>query len=254
LPTTSLWHAEQGYNWTLVRNPTTAPDNLQYLYRIAYAPGKGYVAIGTATNNVYSAGVTLWSADGLTWTAVEPALDDNTYSNVPIYGVAYGNGQFVAVGGAVNVATNHIATSPDGITWTVRTTSQPMASHYVAEYGNGRWVVGTNGRGAVTPYTSNLLGSIDGVNWYNCYMANSDGINQQIVMYANGMRCCAGNLIHGSVDGVSFDAQYTPTWPGTNPTASAGCYGNGIFVVGNRNGYIWRSAVLPEIVSLSAVT
>jgi hypothetical protein len=238
-----------GSNWTLVHNP----GNTQNLYRIAYAPGKGYVAVGSVANSG-GAGVTLYSADGDNWTTVSPALDNGTYSNVPIYGVGYGGGKFLAVGGVVNTPTNHIATSADGVNWTVRTSSQPLAAHYTTEYGNGRWIIGTNGVGATIPYTCNLITSLEGINWASCILNTPDSTNEQIVVYGNGMWCTAGFGIQGSVDGISFDRMYTPSWPGTNGTGSAGCYGNGIFVMGNRNGYIYRSAVLPEIVTLLSPT
>jgi len=209
--------------------------------------------VGSVANSG-GAGVTLYSVDGSNWTTVSPALDNGTYSNVPIYGVGYGGGKFLAVGGVVNNPTNHIATSADGVNWTIHTSNQPLAAHYTAEYGNGRWIIGTNGAGATIPYACNLITSREGINWANCIMNTTDVNNEQIVVYGNGMWCAAGLFIHGSVDAISFTRLYTPTWPGTTPSGSAGCYGNGVFLMANRNGYIYRSAVLPEIVSLLPVT
>jgi hypothetical protein len=83
------------------------------------------------------------STDGYTWTAV--------YSSFSIYGIAYGNNQWVAVG-----ADGKTATSTNGSTWTNRSqiffvsTDHGYTTYgtvYGIAYGNNQWVaVGANGR------------------------------------------------------------------------------------------------------------
>jgi hypothetical protein len=65
------------------------------------------------------------SPDGITWTSRTSAADNNWG------GVAYGNGQFVAV--SFN-GTDRVMTSPDGITWTARSSSVANA-WYGISYG-----------------------------------------------------------------------------------------------------------------------
>ncbi|MCQ6468391.1 hypothetical protein NPN14_24490, partial [Vibrio parahaemolyticus] len=64
--------------------------------------------------------------------------------------VAYGNNLWIAGG------SNAIRTSPDGITWTTRTSNFPSLILSVA-YGNNLWIAGG--------YTGALRTSTDGVTW-----------------------------------------------------------------------------------------
>jgi hypothetical protein len=87
------------------------------------------------------------SGAGTTWTLRFPGFND-------LNGVTYGNGLFVAVGGSPDSST--ILTSPDGVTWTQRT-SPTSNSLYGWTYGNGTFVaVGRWGT---------ILTSPDGVTW-----------------------------------------------------------------------------------------
>lgn len=80
------------------------------------------------------------SVDALNnWHLRTPVPQDN-----PLNGVTYGNGTFVAVGGG-GVVGETILTSPDGITWTLRTSGDNNILFGVT-YGNGTFMaVGTNG-------------------------------------------------------------------------------------------------------------
>ncbi len=92
---------------------------------LAYANGRGYVAVG-ANGAIYrnsSGSVT----DG--WTAM------NSGTSQDLYGVSYVNGLFVAVGAA-----GTLLTSADGITWTAQTSNTNSSLHHVA-YGAGTYVV-----------------------------------------------------------------------------------------------------------------
>jgi hypothetical protein len=81
----------------------------------------------------------------VTWTARDPGTPQI------LYGVTWGSGQFVAVGGG-----GAIVTSPDGITWTPRSSGTPNTLRGVA-WGNGQFVV-VGGSGTI-------LTSPDGVAW-----------------------------------------------------------------------------------------
>lgn len=233
------------------------PDGSEayYIYRIAYGHRKGWVAVGTATSNSASAGITLYSKDGVTWRIGTPAL-----GAAPVYGVAYGGAigeeMFVAVGGGVGVATNHIAYSYDGINWELSTThsSRLLRAHYSVCFGNGRWLVGTQGPQPtdVGPVVvSNLISSTKGnLEWQSVPISNaistSANSNLQTISYGNGMFIAAGAPIYGSLSGIESAILYQPpvAWVGS---AGASCYGNGVFLVGSRGGKLVRSGVINEI-------
>lgn len=236
-----------GINWTLADTTAIASTGAS-LYRVAYGYPRGWVAIGTTTSSPTSAGVTLKSINGITWSQLAtPALDAGSYTGVPIYGLTFGDGKFVAVGGVVNAATNHIATSVDGISWTIQTSSQPNAAHYSIDYGNGRFVVGTNGTNATPPYASSIVGSNDGTFWYNSSVTAALG-NAQAVSFGNGSFIVGSTTIYVTVDGVNYFSAYNTGWAGTAPAAGS-AYGNGIFVVGSRGGSIIRTSTLPEYIA-----
>ncbi|MGC8967977.1 MAG: hypothetical protein ACP5JV_06590 [Thermus sp.] len=65
----------------------------------------------------------------MTWIRRDSGSDKN------LYGVAYGNGTFVAVGWD-----GTILTSPDGVNWTARTSGTSNNLNAVT-YGNGTFVV-----------------------------------------------------------------------------------------------------------------
>ena len=235
-----------GVDWNIV-DTTAITSTSASLYRVAYGYPRGWVAVGT-TGGPNGAGVTLTSKDGLTWTELPtPALDSGSYTGVPIYGLTFGGGVFIAVGGKVDTATNHIATSVDGIAWTIQTSSQPNAAHYSVSYGNGRFVVGTNGTSATPPYASSIIGSNDGSYWYDSSVTAALG-NAQGVAFGNGAFVVGATTIYVTVDGINFFSAYNTGWAGTAPAAGA-AYGNGIFLVGSRGGNIIRTSTLPEYIA-----
>jgi hypothetical protein len=73
-------------------------------------------------------GAILTSPDGVSWT-----VRTSGTSNL-LFGVAYGNGLFVAVG-----MSGTILTSPDGVNWTARTSGTSNSLRGVT-YGNGLFV------------------------------------------------------------------------------------------------------------------
>jgi hypothetical protein len=132
-----------GINWTL----RSAPQG--YWWDMTHGNGK-FVAT--------SYGKTMTSTDAINWTT--SALQDSNY-----YQVTFGNGLFVSVGsnqganfGGLNPLNNGVvATSTDGLNWTLRNYPGERQSWQSIVYGNGIFVaVGV--RGAV-------MYSTDGINW-----------------------------------------------------------------------------------------
>jgi hypothetical protein len=249
-----------GISWT-ARTPL-GPATTQ-LFGLAWAPGKGYVFVGvtSAWPTTTGAGVAFFSRDLTSWQTVSPPLGLRPNSQpVPIYGVAYGDGKFVAVGGELLLANeNHIAYSEDGINWTVTPTSQPLSAHYSVLYGGGRWLVGGNDGGASlvppAPYGTTIQSSYNGINYFS--VGATQG-NIQGIAYGNGtwvFGASGGGVLWYTTDGVYFKQATVPeTWPGSPPgsplgvaSGTPGAYGNGLFVMGSRGGRIIRSRLGTEV-------
>ena len=87
-----------------------------------------------------------YSSDGVNWTAKQ-------VTGMWLYGVAYGNGKYIAVGG--NESISYICYSTDDVNWTTKQVSCRYL--YGATYGNGKYIV--MGDGGYIAY------STDGINW-----------------------------------------------------------------------------------------
>jgi hypothetical protein len=129
--------------------------NVSTLNAIAYGNGTFVVAAG---DNLPSGDKTLrflTSTDGTNWVArVWP--NGNTRA---VYGLAYGAGLFVAV-----CERAEIWTSPDGITWTQRTSPQ-TGSSYTLTAVTYRPDVGFAAVGNTAPTTPEIVTSQDGITW-----------------------------------------------------------------------------------------
>ena len=71
-----------------------------------------------------------YSSDGVNWTAKQ-------VTGMWLYGVAYGNGKYIAVGG--NESISYICYSTDDVNWTTKQVSCRYL--YGATYGNGKYIV-----------------------------------------------------------------------------------------------------------------
>lgn len=117
---------------------------------VVYGAGK-FVAVGTGAS-------CMTSFNGTDWTA-------QTITSRSWNGLCYGGGQFVAV--ATSGTGTRVATSPDGITWTLRNAAADL-SWVDVEYGNGLYVaVALDGTGA----TKSMVSS-DGITWSHVTMDN----------------------------------------------------------------------------------
>jgi hypothetical protein len=137
-----------GKTWTKRTTGTTD------LFGVTYGNGL-FVVVG-------SAGIFLTSPDGNTWT--ERTFDNLILSKVEdtqsLYGVTYGNGLFVAVGGSGKLPSDDgiILTSPDGTTWTERTSGPSWRIRNLngVTYRNGLFVAAGG---------ADILTSPDGASW-----------------------------------------------------------------------------------------
>jgi hypothetical protein len=138
-----------------------------------------------------------------------------------IRSITYGNGLFVAVS---DTGTSRVITSPDGITWTPRTSSNDTNGWRSVTYGNGLFV-------AVAEYGTNLvMTSSDGINWIG--RTSADELNTWYsVTYGNGLFVAVApsgtNTVMTSPDGITWTGRAQAS--GTNSWDSV-TYGNGLFV------------------------
>ncbi|HLH55972.1 MAG TPA: hypothetical protein VKY92_20385 [Verrucomicrobiae bacterium] len=145
-PDGDILTSSNGTQW-VVQNSGAAGA---YLSGVAFGPGR-FVAVGA----LGSGSIVLTSSDGLAWASHTPQVG-------PLMGVCYGGGMFVAVG------TGTIATSADGINWTMGN-FQPGANQelYRVGYAHGTFViVGQSGA---------IFSSTNGLDWagHNSGSANN---------------------------------------------------------------------------------
>jgi surface protein len=124
---------------------------------------------------------------GLTWSTIA--------TSVPISQIAYGNGVFLGIRRLVS--STLVYSSTDGINWTSRTV--PSATYLNVTFGNGRFVITTNG--------TTIISSSDLITWhsstivYGIYHALAFGGGRFVTMDNNG------SLIgYTSTDGVTWTA------------------------------------------------
>jgi hypothetical protein len=141
--------SHDGLNWT------------EYSYN-GPAPGAGtvtfgnglFVAVGGGWNDKVGHAVIWTSADGVAWTR-RADFHNTTTPSVGFTSVAYGGGQFVAVGYLVNMTNLNpmIYSSADGINWVGHTLT---AGATVTAFGNGRFV----GLAGSTAIQSGVIGKL----------------------------------------------------------------------------------------------
>jgi len=149
------------------------------LYGIASGKDGRFVAVGESGgwDGEEFPDTILTSTDGTNWTAIFHA------SGEWFLDVAYGDGQFVAVG------ESDILTSPDGINWTNHSGVGQWL--HTVTYGNGFFVaVGTSGGGGtIAP----IVSSTDGTHWISHYSGTGNDLLG--VTYGNGTFEAVGDVI-----------------------------------------------------------
>lgn len=200
------------------------------------------------------------------WTA-------QTTANQNWRSITYGNGLFVAV--SSTGTTQHVMTSPDGATWTLRTSAENNPWIGIT-YGNGLFVaVATTGTNQVmtspdgitwttqtasssrtwqsiaygnglffaTSTDSRGMSSPDGITWTDRPMSGTGGFTY--VSFANGLFIASGGIgsvrLATSPDGITWTAR---TQPEANNLGNV-VYGNGLYVVTATSG-TQRAATSPD--------
>jgi hypothetical protein len=156
------------------------------------------------------------------WTAVT----NSTFGSSYIYGVAFGNGRWLAVS-----ESGKMAYSDNGTTWTAVTNSRFDSSYiFGVAYGNGRWVAVGSGGGKMA-YSDN------GTTWTavtNSTFGNSDIFG---VAYGNGrwVAVGSGGKMAYSDNGTTWTAVTNSTF-GSSSDIYGVAYGNGRWVAVGSDG------------------
>ena len=125
----SMYSINGGETWTGV---TTLNNNNSLWYSVCYGNGT-FVAVGNGpvgTKVMYSRNII-----GAGWTAANYPVE------IDWFNVCFGNGLFVAT--ATSGVGNRVMTSPDGINWTIRASTEDNSWLSVC-YGNGTFVAVSN--------------------------------------------------------------------------------------------------------------
>lgn len=161
--------------------------------------------------------------------------------------VAYGNGTYVAVGGDAT-----IATSPDGITWTISRNSTVNPVLNGVEFANGLFVAVGMGTSTSTG-AALVMTSPDGVTWTtNTTVASSFNAQLMDVTYGGGTWVVSGfsnPRILTSTDGLNWTQRSTPGFstPG-RITYGAGRFvaaGSSANILTSTDGTTWTSISIP---------
>jgi hypothetical protein len=192
--------------WHSVLTSGAGSGSPNLISRVVYGNGQ-FVAVGqvgSVTPQGYPVvtPIILTSGDGLTW--VQPTLGLSA-TNAALNDIAFGNGEFVAVGGTCRSeyrdscydVSRIILTSTDGVNWTERFESgtgvQPEPPFEIVAYGNGQYVA----LGLNLPLTSR-----DGMNWVQHealtqlspgVIAYLNGLSPGVIAYFNGHFLVAGS-------------------------------------------------------------
>ena len=141
-----------------------------------------------------------------------------------IYGIAYGNGKFVAVG-----TSGKVVYSTNGVSWTVSVRETSSVHLNAVAYGNRKFVaVGGAGK---------IIYSTDGVSWTDVFDFPTIPFTLRGICYGNGKFVAVGDSEKGiySSDGVSWQPISNMNAHGNNLLSVA--YGNGKFVAAGESGF-----------------
>ncbi len=170
--------------------PPTAIGQEYFLTTAAY--GNGQFLVGASGRpNTNTQKVLASSDNGATWIQRDVKLID-------VWGLDYVNGLWIATGNSNQQGPSaaNLATSTDGITWTLRATGSGDDLNAVA-YGNGRYVaVGNN---------MQVIHSTDGITWTR-NVTNDPDVHVRDIVFANGRFVAAGEggRIYTSTTGLTW--------------------------------------------------
>ena len=168
----------------------------------------------------------------LTWTA------QTSGTTATLSGVAYGGGQFVAVGNG-----GTILTSPDGVTWTSRTSGDPR-NFLSVTHGGGTFVaVGSSFHPSSWP--GMVYTSPDGITWTPQTSGAMNNLNDIVYDGSQFVAVGTNGTILTSPDGVTWTPQTSGTTQGLYGITYDGsqfvAVGNGGTILTSPDGVTWTA-------------
>jgi hypothetical protein len=246
----ALATSPDGTNWT-----SQSSGTVNRLRNVAYGPGVGFIAAGDGA-------VIQWSTDGTNWTS---GWSDLSQPGNAVYGATYAMTNFMIVGATGMTQTSptgvggtwvarhsgktddltagtgdagnlvvvgtaaRIFTSPDGVSWTLRSPGTASSLRCVAK--GGGTVVAAGDAGAL------VSSSNDGTNWF----AQTSGVGTTL----NGLGYGAGTFVAMGASGVILTSPDGTNWTSqTSPVASTlrgAAYNAGLFVIVGDVGIVLTS-------------
>ena len=201
-------YSDDGDTWYSVSNSEITAN----LLGIAYGNGKFVVV----SESLYA----YYSDNGETWSKVLLGYDS-------FCKIVYGNGIFIAMSGSLD---DHVMKySEDGVTWTTYNAGTDGDYDYFVDitYGNGMFVACTGAD------ENNIYYSEDGIAWN---ISTCDE-NLELITYGNGKFIgisYSNNVAYYSINGITWICSENSLSIYNN---SALVYGNGKFVIVNKDGY-----------------
>ncbi len=193
------YSTDGGKTW-IGKDLTLVSDNYWASQSIDYVGGRLFRTLTEYDDNWNEINTISVSADfGDTWTPIELPNEYDWFSFV------YGDDMLWAYGDA------HIATSTNGINWTVYPGTPPIDSYFDVVYGNGRFLaIGNDGKVSV---------STNGTNWADAVSTELTEISNISVSYLDGQFIASGVIYsncneYGNCDetGVLLLSQDGLTW------------------------------------------
>ena len=184
---------------------------------LGYIAGTGRVSMADNGNQLMIVGGDvgyIYNEADAVWTESESAASG-------YFGLAYGANLFVGV--SISGTGTRVQTSPDGITWTLRTSAADLSWRAIT-YGDGLFVaVAASGTG------NRVMTSPDGITWTSRTSSVDNG--WKAVTYGNGLFVAVsdtgtGDRVMTSPDGITWTTRVSAAdnaWTGI-------AYGNGLFV------------------------
>lgn len=182
--TGAIYSSVDGVAWSV----RTSPANGNWLRAVGYGGGR-YVFMSDGDRVVVSTDLAVYA--NVTMPAYSPT--------VPRWSIAYGAGQFVAVGNG-----GEISSSPDGSNWTARGSSGARWANNHAAFLNNQWIVSASVGGILT--------SPDGVRWTRSV--------SPIGNWLRGAAYGAGRYVIAGDQGWIISSTDLVTWTGTQAAST----------------------------------
>lgn len=204
-------------------------------------------------------------AQTLTWTQRNTGVT----AGLQYTAAAYGNGRYAVtaygVGAAAGTFQSQVASSADGVTWSVVTLPTGPVVRGIA-YGGGLWVVPAERNGADSGNTQNILTSPDGTTWTaratgagSLWKVAHTAAGAANLYVAAGLPAAAGNAVYSS-DAIAWtrvavgpaEERIGQLAAGGGVVLAAGQTGGQVYR--STNGSAWSTVALPGTITANTVT